>query len=677
MQSIPLHSKKRKRMRYQYKVKNFRVFDEEGVKVDMAPITILTGCNSSGKSSFVKSMLLINEVLSKISRVGKVNGSYRLDFTKKPNSLLGSYDNVIHRGSESKSITIEYTVPSLLLNEDVVVSLVFNRSYKLNGGELTGFSIARVDGTVLFQSESDQPPYGVSLVHLPDCCKDLSTSFFRYVYANNNRALLYYIMRGKKEALMQLASKHEVNENAVNRRYEEVESYYKSNQEWIDKIIAGKNPHCTSSCLESSSNMDFGVEITNEQIINENLFYFPCLDSLYESNKENFRTIAQSLAENGKDSDAFDLALCYIEFVAKGFENSKFSKFSEYIDSVSDEFFCKGIDLFEQGFERQLSFGRNLLLPEKPMTPKELRERCGGDALGDLYNFFKLLSGVCQSKNFSEIYDGKRKNWYFAYLDYIDLVIKEILSYRIPTDISYISTSTVNIKRLYSFDERDEMSELFKDYILSYTDCSYGFADKWLRNLNIGKTIGIKTLSEGTGCEVRIYQENDEKGQLLADFGYGISQMIFLLLRITMEANRRYPIFQGSSDMDYEEDKEKEMRFRYGKPLTIVLEEPEVHLHPKFQSMIADILLDAYKQFNFHFIVETHSEYLIRRSQVLVSKMGFKDNVESVEKNPFVTYYIPENSKPYSLGYRKDGKFMESFGSGFYDEASNLAFELL
>ena len=40
-------------------------------------------------------------------------------------------------------------------------------------------------------------------------------------------------------------------------------------------------------------------------------------------------------------------------------------------------------------------------------------------------------------------------------------------------------------------------------------------------------------------------------------------------------------------------------------------------------------------------------------------------------------YYIPENSKPYSLGYRKDGKFMESFGTGFYDEASNLAFELL
>ena len=43
----------------------------------------------------------------------------------------------------------------------------------------------------------------------------------------------------------------------------------------------------------------------------------------------------------------------------------------------------------------------------------------------------------------------------------------------------------------------------------------------------------------------------------------------------------------------------------------------------------------------------------------------------------FRTYYMPNNSKAYSLGYRKDGKFAEEFGSGFYDEATNLAFDIL
>ena len=75
-------------MKYQYKIKNFRIFDEDGVKLDMAPITILTGCNSSGKSSFVKSMLLVNKVLNKLSQDGKLRTGIKLDFTEKPNNLL-------------------------------------------------------------------------------------------------------------------------------------------------------------------------------------------------------------------------------------------------------------------------------------------------------------------------------------------------------------------------------------------------------------------------------------------------------------------------------------------------------------------------------------------------------------------------------------------------------------
>ena len=90
---------------------------------------------------------------------------------------------------------------------------------------------------------------------------------------------------------------------------------------------------------------------------------------------------------------------------------------------------------------------------------------------------------------------------------------------------------------------------------------------------------------------------------------------------------------------------------------TIAIEEPEIHLHPKYQSLLADMFLEAYKTYNIHFIIETHSEYLIRESQVLVSKMGFVNNEDSDKNSPFRTYYIPQNDTPYSLGYRKDGKY--------------------
>lgn len=668
-------------MKYQYKVKNFRVFDEDGVKLDMAPITILTGCNSSGKSSLVKSMLLVNKVLDKLSRDGKLTTGIKLDFTENPNNLLGTFDNIIHRGSDSKNITIEYTVPSLLLNEDVVIAMTFSRHWKLNGGVLDGITISRIDGSILFQDKSEYD-YRVDNV---TCCADLRNSFFRYVFAKNNVAFIHNIQDG---TLYKIAEKKEDNDGfmeQVMKVTENVKPYYYANKEWIDKILSGTIsrslvPHITNRADGLIKAVNFGI--TNEQIYKGNLLYSSILDSLFEARKDNFRSLARTIADKGKNNDVYELALCYIDAVANSFKGSEFEKFSEYFNHLYNGFFsnCIKVDghVALDTYESLSGYNR---LAGQAVSADLLKDLCGEDSLGDLTNLIKLLTGLSNFETFNEIYSIENPNWYVSYIDYINLVIEEILSYRIPTGISYIPTSIVNIKRLYSFDEKDDMTKLFKDYILSepeYTeDGWWGFANRWLKKLKIGTKVSVKALANGTGCEVRIFQENDEKGQLLADFGYGISQLIFLLIRIEIEASRHHPIMNGSSEIDFEEEDERKFRLQFEKPLIIVLEEPEVHLHPKFQSMIADILLDAYNRFNFHFIVETHSEYLIRRSQVLVSKMGFENNVESVEMSPFVTYYIPENSKPYSLGYRKDGKFMESFGTGFYDEASNLALDLM
>lgn len=668
-------------MKYQVKIKNFRIFDEDGVKLDMAPITILTGCNSSGKSSFVKSMLLVNSVLKELSRDGKLRTGIKVDFTESPNSLLGTFDNVIHRGSKSKSIIVEYTVPSLLLNEDVVISMIFNRHWKLNGGVLNEISISRLDGSVLFKGETEDD-YRFSKTI---CCADLRNSFFRYVFAKNNVLFIKNILDGNLYKMAESRDDSDDFMKKVKKATESVEPYYNANKDWIDKILSETSSRSLVPHIKNQADglmKDVKLDITNEQIYKDNLLYSPILDSLFEATKDNFEALAKSIADDKKSSELYDYALCYIDSVAKSFKESRFDNFADYFNNLYNGLFCNGIEVDDTvalGVYESLS-GYNRFAGQA-ISADMLKEHCGVDPLGDLYNLIKLLTGLSNSKTFNEIYSIESPNWYRTYFDYIKLVIKEILSYRTPTKISYIPTSTVNIKRLYTFDEKDDMTELFKDYILSEPEyCEYstwGFASRWLKKLNIGKKVTVKALADGAGCEVRIYKDNDDKGQLLADFGYGVSQLIFLLLRIEIEANRHHPIMNGSSEMAYEKKGERKFRLQFEKPLTIVLEEPEVHLHPKFQSLLADILLDAYKHFNFHFIIETHSEYLIRKTQVLVAQMGFKNNVESIEKSPFVTYYIPENSKPYSLGYRKDGKFMESFGTGFYDEASNLAFELL
>lgn len=622
-------------MKYQYKIKNFRVFDEEGANLDMAPITILTGCNSSGKSSFVKSMLLVNNVLKELSRDGILRAGIKLDFTEKPNNLLGTFDNVIHRGSKSKKITAEYTVPSLLINEDVVVAMTFIRHWKLNGGLLNEITISRKDGSVLFQTKLVEE----SSLGKTTLCADLRNSFFRYVFARN-----YQNYQKDKKVV------------------ESVNSYYDANKESIDKILLSNNmwnpvPHD-------------GIGITYEQIYKENLLYSLILESLFEATKDNFESIAKSIADKVMTSDVYDITLCYIESVGKQFKDSEFEKFSDYFNHLYNGFFCNEIDPYENvalGIYESLS-GYNRLCGQA-ISADMLMDFCGNDSLADLYNLIKLLTGLSNSKNFREIYSIERPNWYVSYFDYIKLVIKEILSYRIPTEIRYIPTSIVNIKRLYSFDNEDDMTKLFKDYILSEPEYDeFGklkFASKWLEKLNIGKKVSVTALADCTGCAVRIYKENDKKGQLLADFGYGVSQLIILLLRIEIEANRHYPIINGSSKMDWEKKDERNFCSQFEKPLTIVLEEPEVHLHPKFQSMIADILLDAYTRYNFHFIVETHSEYLIRRTQAMIAT----DAVQ-FDNNPFRVYYFPENGSAYDMIYQRSGLFVNKFDEGFFDEAS-------
>ncbi|PVZ70660.1 DUF3696 domain-containing protein [Pelagibaculum spongiae] len=53
---------------------------------------------------------------------------------------------------------------------------------------------------------------------------------------------------------------------------------------------------------------------------------------------------------------------------------------------------------------------------------------------------------------------------------------------------------------------------------------------------------------------------------------------------------------------------------------TLIFEEPEIHLHPKAQALLADLFLEVSKERNVQFLVETHSEHLFRRLQTRVAE---------------------------------------------------------
>jgi predicted ATPase len=107
------------------------------------------------------------------------------------------------------------------------------------------------------------------------------------------------------------------------------------------------------------------------------------------------------------------------------------------------------------------------------------------------------------------------------------------------------------------------------------------------------------------------------------------------------------------------------------------LEEPETNLHPNWQSILAELF--AFQiSIGLRFVIETHSEYMIRKIQTLIAKNECnKDDV-------IVHYFNSEQERnQYDLNTTREikininGTLSESFGSGFFDEAGKLSLELL
>jgi predicted ATPase len=53
---------------------------------------------------------------------------------------------------------------------------------------------------------------------------------------------------------------------------------------------------------------------------------------------------------------------------------------------------------------------------------------------------------------------------------------------------------------------------------------------------------------------------------------------------------------------------------------TLLLEQPEIHLHPFAQAALADVLIDAIRIRNIQIVVESHSEHLLRRIQRRIAR---------------------------------------------------------
>ena len=114
------------------------------------------------------------------------------------------------------------------------------------------------------------------------------------------------------------------------------------------------------------------------------------------------------------------------------------------------------------------------------------------------------------------------------------------------------------------------------------------YVAQWLKELGLIHDFRVEPLAEGSSLfEVRVRKSERASEVLITDVGFGVSQILPVLVLC-------FYVPVGS---------------------TVILEQPEIHLHPAIQSGLADVLIDAWKKRKVQILLESHSEHLLHRLQ--------------------------------------------------------------
>ena len=722
----------------EFSLENFRVFKDKS-NFELAPITILTGANSSGKSTVIKALNLMQGFY-------KDSDSLSLNFFKEnPESTyhhqLGDFEKVVNKYNSNKEFVITYKIPynywdSEVFNYwgDLFIEHTFCRDEgsSLKNGKLINSSIYIEDNDekllisrILYDNNIclrffDIPAVINKFYSLSQECENYRCKIEQYVvkineennykipengeivtiknytgpvtckYDDNNILDSYYYPELNKQfsdfmgfdyvKLQILAekgirfakcdpffskeffSKYFVSTKLIPDTYAScmdspkiielikqipIDNYDKFEQHLWDLILKKtpdmKHRHTFESFLKLFNEVDANVSIYQYELDPK---LSPNIKFPLDGGTASIQAIKDFIKKNATtDFDSFYKKLineihvetsCYV-YNKKGL----FSQIMENVDASPEthpnthnltsilKYFCM--------FEFYLNLGIcDLQAPMLVPDGTELDD-CDWREVGR--NDWEET--IKKSELYSFIEEKEKELDALTY-DQIQLFYK---------NCDFIESVRANTQRLYTFTSQGTS---FNQFLAKFIDKKYpvDFINKWIKEFEIGDNIDYQSeLLAGVGTQLNIMKGNDKIN--IVDLGYGVTHFLALLLRLVYATQEGYT--------------------------TIAIEEPETNLHPKYQSKLADLFLDAHKTFGIRFIIETHSEYLVRKLQYLTAKGEITTDGSVIHYfgNPDETERGQNEEQVRTIHIKPNGQLTQPFGSGFFDEADNLAFELL
>lgn len=171
--------------------------------------------------------------------------------------------------------------------------------------------------------------------------------------------------------------------------------------------------------------------------------------------------------------------------------------------------------------------------------------------------------------------------------------------------------------------------------------------NRWIDLILPSCSIKAITMEELVKLEISDKKNKDN----ISDVGFGVSQILPILVQMAVMSSEEL----------------------------LLIEQPELHLHPRAQSKFGEILADAIKS-GRRLIIETHSEHIIRSIQLAISNKTAKISTShKLDKEQVKIIYLQSGKEdPMKImDINEYGEFTEEWPTGFFDESYNNSLKII
>jgi hypothetical protein len=537
-------------------VKGVRSIGTEVSGIKIVGAAILTGANSSGKSSYVLGLKLLNELLnSQTSYLGKDLISKRIDV--KNIDPFFSTKNISN--NEKVSINIEINKPSGL-NLNITLAPMDDDSYFVSSVDLFVLNTVISTRTYEFKAFSAQNyHYSVPILNSLTFFGNLRlhSSAFSSIAFHSFFSKMAKKIKAKvslKEFLMLSFKKSDVSYNP---------DIYND-----DNFIEYLNDF-RLLCLSSDF---YFAEIKDAFAQYDKLFH--------NAVSKDFHELYSNASIVGKGHSPYDrdrLLNTLKAVISNSFEHGKIKSHLENFEKISVKEVDESLPFFKKGNNHGASERRIILPPDSPIVL--VSEFLSG--------FWDLVIEYCLS------------NTKIGVFDKLEISTKSFFT----AEDKEVYKTLGNVEAFF-----DKKVPLKKEYL--------GSIFKLL--LGLGNELKIERVLKGHIKGVFVLNENQEPTNI-AHLGTGHFYLIVLYLKLLETLEIQTYIDRNLSNKSEFNEKSIVRTVGCNQRNILVLVEPESFLHPNAQVQLANIILFFVSK-GLRVIIETHSEHFIRAVQLAIAK---------------------------------------------------------